>query len=94
MGRKTIPLLLSQWVARWSLSILIAAWMMGLIALWKPPVWAGVIYLGLGMRCLGGFLRSYDEKDDYVSYSWYGVSTVLVEYGQWNASTMLTVGIE
>ncbi|KAG8158652.1 hypothetical protein KVR01_011774 [Diaporthe batatas] len=72
MGRKTIPLLLSQPVARWSLAAMIAGWTVGLIALWQPPVLASVAFTALGLRCLGGYLRSYEEKDDYVSYRWYG----------------------
>lgn len=74
MGRKTIPLLLSQPVARWSLAVMIAGWTIGLIALWRPPVLASIAFTALGLRCLGGYLRSYEEKDDYVSYCWYGVS--------------------
>ncbi|EXU98497.1 4-hydroxybenzoate polyprenyltransferase domain protein [Metarhizium robertsii] len=74
-GRKTIPLLLSQPAARWSLAALIVAWTIGLIALWQPPAVASIVFAALGLRCLGGFLLSYDEKYDYVSYCWYGVST-------------------
>lgn len=74
MGRKTIPLLLPQGVARWSLAALILAWTVGLIALWQPPIIASMAFFLLGMRCLGGYLWSYEEKDDYVSYCWYGVS--------------------
>ncbi|QDS67657.1 hypothetical protein FKW77_004824 [Venturia effusa] len=72
MGRKTIPLLLPQGVARWSLAALILAWTVGLIALWQPPTIASVIFFLLGMRCLSGYLWSYEERDDYVSYCWYG----------------------
>jgi 1,4-dihydroxy-2-naphthoate octaprenyltransferase len=75
-NRKTIPLLLSQPVARWSLAVKIAAWTIGLIALWRPPAVASFIFAALGLRCLGGFVTSYDEKDDYVSYCWYGVSKI------------------
>ncbi|KND88295.1 hypothetical protein TOPH_07095 [Tolypocladium ophioglossoides CBS 100239] len=71
-GRKTIPLLLSQPVARWSLAALTTAWTIGLIALWRPPAVASIGFAALGLRCLGGFISSYDEKDDYVSYCWYG----------------------
>ncbi|KAH1517061.1 hypothetical protein KXX29_008616 [Aspergillus fumigatus] len=71
-GRKTIPLLLSQPVARWSLATITAAWTIGLIALWKPPAIVTLAYVAASLRCLDGFLSSYDEKDDYVSYCWYG----------------------
>ena len=74
MGRKTIPLLLSQPLARWSLAAMTTAWTIGLIALWQPPVAASIVFIALGLRCLAGFVSSYDEKDDYVSYCWYGVS--------------------
>ncbi|KEZ40608.1 hypothetical protein SAPIO_CDS8524 [Scedosporium apiospermum] len=67
-GRKTIPLLLSQPVARWSLAAMIVAWTIGLIALWEPPVVASALFAALGLRCLAGYVLSYDEKDDYVSY--------------------------
>ncbi|RDL31029.1 Integral membrane protein [Venustampulla echinocandica] len=71
-GRKTIPLLLSQPVARWSLAAMTTAWTLGLIALWKPPAIASLVYAAAGLRCLGGFVSSHDEKDDYISYCWYG----------------------
>jgi hypothetical protein len=73
MGRKTIPLLLPQPLARWSLAGLIVAWTAGLIALWRPPVVAAVAFSVLGVRTLGGYLASYDEEDDYTSYVYYGV---------------------
>lgn len=72
-GRKTIPLLLSQPVARWSLAVMTVSWTLGLIALWEPPAIVTLAYVTTSMRCLGGFLSSYEEKDDYVSYCWYGV---------------------
>jgi hypothetical protein len=74
MGRKTIPPLLSQRVARWSLAVMITAWTVVLIVIWRPPVAASIALVALGIRCLGGFLLSFDERDDYVSYCWYGVS--------------------
>lgn len=74
MGRKTIPLLLPQSVARWSLAMLILAWTLGLIMLWQPPIVASAVFAATAMRCLGGYVSSHDEKDDYTSYCWYGVS--------------------
>lgn len=76
MGRKTIPLLLSQPVARWSLALLILAWTAGLILLWQPPLGVSVAFAATALRCLGGYVSSYDEKDDYTSYCWYGVSVL------------------
>lgn len=73
MGRKTIPLLLSPLWARWSLAVLIAAWTVGLVALWQPPLVATIAFTMLGLRTLGGYLASYEEKDDYISYIYYGV---------------------
>ena len=73
MGRKTIPLLLSPLWARWSLAVLIAAWTVGLIAFWQPPFIATVAFIILGLRTLGGYLTSYEEKDDYTSYIYYSV---------------------
>ena len=37
---------------------------------------ASIAFAALGLRCLAGYVLSYDEKDDYVSYCWYGVSDV------------------
>ncbi|KAK3326649.1 UbiA prenyltransferase family [Apodospora peruviana] len=71
-NRRTIPLLLSEPVARWSLAAEIIVWTAGLLLLWKPPVVMGIVFTALGLRCLGGFVASYDEKDDCVSYCWYG----------------------
>lgn len=76
IGRKTIPLLLPQPVARWSLAALITVWTIGLIAFWRPPILAGILFAALAIRCLVGYLSSHDERDDYVSYCWYGVSEV------------------
>ncbi|KAH8689751.1 hypothetical protein GQ44DRAFT_637142 [Phaeosphaeriaceae sp. PMI808] len=72
MGRKTIPLVLPQPLARWSLAALIAAWTMGLIALWRPPFVISIAFAILSLRTLGGYLASYDENDDYTSYVYYG----------------------
>jgi hypothetical protein len=74
MGRKTIPLLLSQPVARWSLAVLILAWTAGLINLWRPPTVVSIAFAMVSFQCLRGYVSSYDEKDDFVSYRWYGVS--------------------
>jgi beta-trans-bergamotene synthase len=74
MGRNTIPLLLSQPVARWSLAFLILAWTAFLISLWQPPFVASIAFAAVGLRCLRGYVSSYNEKDDLVSYCWYGVS--------------------
>ncbi|EUC39538.1 hypothetical protein COCMIDRAFT_111292 [Bipolaris oryzae ATCC 44560] len=73
MGRKTIPLVLSQPLARWSLAVLIAAWTAGLIVFWQPPVVISITFSFLALRTLGGYLMSYEEKDDSVSYVYYGV---------------------
>ncbi|KAK8133679.1 hypothetical protein PG984_005691 [Apiospora sp. TS-2023a] len=72
-GRTSIPLLLSQPVARWSLAAISAAWTVGLILLWQPPVLATLAYVTMGVLYTAGFLSSYDEKDDYYSYCWYGL---------------------
>lgn len=74
MGRNTIPLLLSQSVARWSLAGLILAWTAGLTLLWQPPLIASAAFAATALRCVGGYVSSHDEKDDYTSYCWYGVS--------------------
>ncbi|KAK7977271.1 hypothetical protein PG996_003341 [Apiospora saccharicola] len=71
-GRTSIPLLLSQPVARWSLAAISAAWTVCLILLWQPPVLATMAYVTMGVLYTAGFLSSYDEKDDYYSYCWYG----------------------
>ncbi|EAU29593.1 predicted protein [Aspergillus terreus NIH2624] len=73
MDRKTIPLLISQPAARWSLAVLMMAWTVGVVAFWQPPVAASVALAGVGLRCLHGYISSYDERHDYVSYYWYGV---------------------
>ncbi|TDZ29095.1 Fumagillin beta-trans-bergamotene synthase [Colletotrichum spinosum] len=72
MGRRTIPLLLSQHVARWSLAALMVCWTVGLIALWRPPAVASVAFALLALRSMYGYVSSHDEKDDYASYCWYG----------------------
>lgn len=89
MDRKTIPRLLSQTAARWSLAVLILAWTIGVVALWKPPIAASVAFAGVGLRCLHGYISSYDEGDDYVSYRWYGVSESSIAF-LWKWNTALT----
>lgn len=91
MGRKTIPLLLSQSLARWSLAALIGTWTIGLIALWKPPLEVSIVFACLGLRCLGGYLWSYDEKDDYISYCWYGVSVARFQSWIFRHSTFVVI---
>jgi hypothetical protein len=90
MGRKTIPLLLSQPAARWSLAVLIMAWTVGVVAFWQPPVAASVAFAGVGLRCLHGYISSYDERHDYVSYCWYGVSELSITV--FRNGTRLTTG--
>ncbi|EMD88375.1 hypothetical protein COCHEDRAFT_1158357 [Bipolaris maydis C5] len=77
MGRKTIPLVLSQPLARWSLAVMIAAWTAGLIVFWQPPMVVSIAFAILGLRTLGGYLMSDEEKDDSVSYVYYGVRSFL-----------------
>jgi beta-trans-bergamotene synthase len=89
MGRKTIPLLLSQSLARWSLAALIVTWTIGLITLWQPPVVVSIVFASLGLRCLAGYLWSYDEKDDYISYCWYGVSVAHSDPNLWTLTLCL-----
>ncbi|KAJ5028369.1 UbiA prenyltransferase family [Bipolaris maydis] len=74
MGRKTIPLVLSQPLARWSLAVMIAAWTAGLIVFWQPPMVVSIAFAILGLRTLGGYLMSDEEKDDSVSSGYWAVT--------------------
>lgn len=72
MGRKTIPLILSQPLARWSLAILIMGWTASLVQIWQAPVVCSLAFAALSFQTASAYLRSYDEKADYNSYCWYG----------------------
>ena len=58
--------------------------------MWQPPVAASIAFAALGLRSLGGFILSHDEKDDYVSYCWYGVSKLLDELSLFTADLLTT----
>ncbi|KAI7203882.1 hypothetical protein KC324_g1043 [Hortaea werneckii] len=72
MGRKTIALLLPPRFARGSLAVLIVGWTAFLVYLWRPPVIASQVFAALGIRTALRYISSEDEKDDYVSYVWFG----------------------
>jgi len=73
VGRRTIPLILSQGVARWSLLLLILAWTCGLILFWHPPMLAAGVFTFLGITCGIRFVANRSEEEDKKSWSWYSL---------------------
>ena len=74
IGRKTLPIVLPQGLARWSLAVLLFAWTAGLTYLWHPPLLMSVLVYALAGAAAVGFTSDYSEKADRRSYWWYNVS--------------------
>jgi hypothetical protein len=77
VGRRTIPLILPQGIARGSLLLLILAWTYGLVLLWHPPMFAGCIFTFLGVTSAAKFVTNYSEEEDRKSFNWYSVRGIL-----------------
>ncbi|KAG7087764.1 hypothetical protein E1B28_013705 [Marasmius oreades] len=71
MGRRTIPLMFSQRVARWSLVFIMAAFTYGLIVLWSPPIWVLFIFTALFLITVVTLVATHSEEDDRVNFHWY-----------------------
>jgi hypothetical protein len=73
LGRRTIPIILPQGVARWSLLFLMASFTSGLIWRWHPPIFAALIFAMLGMTFALKFVTNHSEAEDRKSFRWYEV---------------------
>ncbi|KAJ6538462.1 UbiA prenyltransferase family, partial [Mycena vulgaris] len=73
IGRKTLAILLPPRFARWSLMVLIAAWTVGLVYLWKPPPSATLIFSLLGCISTVKFVLNHSVEADRESYWWYNM---------------------
>ncbi|KAL0059437.1 hypothetical protein AAF712_013827 [Marasmius tenuissimus] len=74
MGRRTIPLLLPQRVARWSLLLLISACTYALIVIWSPPFIVSCILTIMSVITVTTLVGTHSEEDDRVNFCWYEVS--------------------
>ncbi|KAJ8082669.1 hypothetical protein PM082_008525 [Marasmius tenuissimus] len=71
MGRRTIPLILPQRVARWSLLLIISCFTCGLIWLWSPPVLVSFIFVFLSLTTVTTLVATHSEEADRVNFHWY-----------------------
>ncbi|KIM77526.1 hypothetical protein PILCRDRAFT_76681 [Piloderma croceum F 1598] len=76
IGRKTIPLIIPQVAARWSLLFATLAITCGLIFFWKPPMLVAAIFAVIGATTTVKFVTNYSEEADRTSCRWYEVSIV------------------
>ncbi|KAJ6583781.1 UbiA prenyltransferase family-domain-containing protein [Mycena sp. CBHHK59/15] len=73
VGRLTLPLLLPPWLARWSLTALLAAWTAALARLWAPPLAAALVLAALGGIAAAKFVLDHSVESDRNSYWWYNM---------------------
>ncbi|KAL1718546.1 UbiA prenyltransferase family-domain-containing protein [Schizophyllum commune] len=73
IGRKTLPIVLPQGLARWSLAVLLFSWTARLTYLWHPPLLMSVLVYALAGAAAVGFTSDYSEKADRRSYWWYNM---------------------
>ncbi|KAF8998254.1 UbiA prenyltransferase family [Cyathus striatus] len=71
LGRKTIPIVFSQFTARWSLVFFMFGFTWGLIIIWGPPMIVSVIFFLLSAICSFQFLNDHSEVSDRKSFKWY-----------------------
>ncbi|KAF9000820.1 UbiA prenyltransferase family [Cyathus striatus] len=76
LGRKTIPIVFSQFTARWSLVLAMFGFTWGLIIIWGPPMIVSVIFVLLSAICSFQFLNDHSEVSDRKSFKWYEVRPV------------------
>ncbi|KAL1741177.1 UbiA prenyltransferase family-domain-containing protein [Schizophyllum fasciatum] len=73
IGRRTLPIVLPQGIARWSLALLLLAWSAGLVYLWQPPPALSALVFGLAGLAAAGFTGDYSQQADRRSYGWYNM---------------------
>ncbi|KAI5830055.1 hypothetical protein K523DRAFT_209059, partial [Schizophyllum commune Tattone D] len=84
IGRKTLPIVLPQGLARWSLAVLLFAWTAGLTYLWHSPFLMSALVYALAGAAAVGFTSDYSEKADRRSYWWYNVSGPIYYSRYWH----------
>ncbi|KAL1663205.1 UbiA prenyltransferase family-domain-containing protein, partial [Schizophyllum commune] len=82
IGRKTLPIVLPQGLARWSLAVLLFAWTAGLTYLWHSPFLMSALVYALAGAAAVGFTSDYSEKADRRSYWWYNV--IFIDSRYWH----------
>ncbi|KAJ7686082.1 UbiA prenyltransferase family [Mycena rosella] len=80
IGRKTLAILLPPRFARWSLMALVAAWTIGLIYLWNPPIPATLGFSILGCVSTVSFILDHSVEADRKSYWWYNMWLITAHF--------------
>ncbi|KAJ7593897.1 UbiA prenyltransferase family-domain-containing protein, partial [Mycena floridula] len=80
IGRKTIPILLPQYLARWSLLVTIFAWTGALVWLWRPPILVSVGLVASGVVSTVKFVCDYSLEADNNSYLWYNIWLITAHF--------------
>ncbi|THU95871.1 hypothetical protein K435DRAFT_819602 [Dendrothele bispora CBS 962.96] len=78
LGRRTIPLIFPQAVARWSLILAMSGFTFGLIKLRGPPLVVSAVFSLLCTITSVKFASNYSEEQDRKSFRWYEVSRYIV----------------
>ncbi|KAF9030525.1 hypothetical protein BDZ89DRAFT_1013649 [Hymenopellis radicata] len=73
IGRKTLAIMLPQWLGRWSLMALVYSWTGGLVYYWQPPIPVSVGFAALGVNAMVQYCLDYSEEADRKSYWWYNI---------------------
>ncbi|KAL0575430.1 hypothetical protein V5O48_006546 [Marasmius crinis-equi] len=71
MGRRTIPLILPQAVARWSLLLIISAFTYALVTMWSPPILVTCVFALFALITVTTLVATHSEEKDRVNFHWY-----------------------
>ncbi|KAK7457002.1 hypothetical protein VKT23_010305 [Stygiomarasmius scandens] len=80
LGRRTIPLILPQTIARWSLILAMSGLTLGLIKLWEPPVLVAALFGLLGVITSAKFAIDYSEEQDRKTFRWYELWLIMAHF--------------
>ncbi|TRM68759.1 UbiA prenyltransferase family-domain-containing protein [Schizophyllum amplum] len=71
IGRQTLPMIMPQWLARWSLSALLFMWTTVLIYMWHPPLALCMAVYSLAAVTAASFTKDHSQQADQRSFGWY-----------------------
>ncbi|KAL1758623.1 UbiA prenyltransferase family-domain-containing protein [Schizophyllum commune] len=73
IGRKTLAIVLSQPLARWSLLCMLFSWSTALVYIWQPPAYVVPFYYALAARTAYHLTTDGSHAGDEASYFWYNL---------------------
>jgi 4-hydroxybenzoate polyprenyltransferase len=77
-GRKTVPLVIGDGLARWSIVVPMAVWCLLCPWLWRSSVAGYVLPVALGVTVIVRTLKKRSEKEDKITFRWWNLWLVSV----------------